>query len=683
MNTTMNATTNKHTPHEFNPYLTMWIHGVLNMDLKSIPLSVVLAPLLSEQLPPEQRWDTRRLANFVKTTTKHSKNYRYKWVMIDEIPKTLHDILSDERLGGEFIHPVELHFLSFLYVWKRYEQFFRQGDMDLLYSEIGYGICEEMTRYETFVSCLIRKFTKDTPKIDPVKFLPLALKRVRTFNLNHVDEVITKQLNQIYQSYQQVNSTDDIWDVFMPALFKNSIDGIEYRFPDWHEVTDPQLLQSIKLPDYDIISVAYVDETNENNENKDNNENNTKRARNYMVREYETLSDFPDPSLVCSLVECGFCYSLYLPLEKCNEFFKLIHFTVYNNIVNEVSTQFQDGLFKDMTNMPDFDTNNDAVDCDVQNLAQFVNMNDQADLHWSIARPNLQKFGNILNRNPHLFNKWFIIDKVENESENESNNPYAEYATLTIRDLVNPEYLIRYESDIYMASCKDPYKGCIMDEKDIIPYLTEVQQRGNDMHRRNVRSTHPYWPIHDSTRNKTFWLIAHERKGRFYVDGSTLPIPIRTRGYIDLVNALDLVSEFIQWNYHHPPLEWRGKYNNLYRDYWRAVFYMASKRDHVHDRYVNRIMEDFRVRRQHTLKGDWESDDRYPPATNKLVHFTEIVSRSMVEDLYGPRSLFLNEGEELFSDDEEDTNYWKTVTDDYEEHDQLFVTDEDRDGESD
>ena len=55
----------------------------------------------------------------------------------------------------------------------------------------------------------------------------------------------------------------------------------------------------------------------------------------------------------------------------------------------------------------------------------------------------------------------------------------------------------------------------------------------------------------------------------------------------------------------------------------------------------------------------------------------------MVEDLWGPRSLFLNEGEELFSDDEEDTNWWKTVTDEYEEHDQLFVTDEDRDGESD
>lgn len=659
-------------PCEFNPYLTMWVHGVLKMDEKDIPLTVILAPLLSEQLPPEQRWDTTRLANFVKTTTKYSNYHRYKWVKFDEIPKVLHDILNDERLDGEFIHPVELHFLSFLYAFNRFENWFKEGAMDLLYDEIGYGICEEMAHYETLVSCLVRKSKQESLKIDLIKFLPLALKGVRTFNRNEKDEVLTRFNSETDQSYQPLLTDKLIWDVFMPALFKNSMKGIEYRFEEWSKLDDAEIRQNlrlVKLPNY----------SNENYTPKNND-------KIYMRREYATLSDFPDPSLVHSLVEHGFCHSLYLPLEKCNDFFDLIHFSAYNKIAREVLMEFEDGLFKDVTNIPNYDTDNDAIDCDVQNLSKFVNMNDQADLHWSIARPNLQKFGNILNMNPHLFNNWFIlndVDKSIDKKDNGNPDPYAEYATLTIHDLVNPEYLICYESNYYMTSCEDPYEGCIMDEKDIIPYLTEVQQRGNSINRRNVRSTHPYWPIYNPTDHKTFWLIAHERKGRFYVDGSTLPVPIRTRCYIDLVNALDLVSEFIRWNYHHPPLEWRGKYNNLYRDYWRAVYYLAAHINHVHDRNVNKIMEDFRIRRGHTLKGDWEGDNRYPPATNKLIHFPEIVSRSMVRDLRGPRSLFLNEGEELFSDDEEDTNWWKTVTDDYEENDELFVTDESRDGSSD
>lgn len=638
----------------------MWYHGVLDLTFKFVPVSVIMAPLLSEQLPPVQRWSTTQLFNFIKIKSynllnKHSlldEGYPicdYPRIKIKNVASFLRKALKDERLDDEFIHPVELHFRSFLYAVNKYN--LREiNKTDLFKGEEGISfyqtINQTIIRYETVVSSLIKYCHMTYPEIDLTIFLPLALKRERTFN---------KDSNEPQESTESTNSL--IYDVFMPALFKNSLHNLDLdrRFRGWEKLSDDDIRNKLKL-------VQLSDKNDEE----------------------ATLNDFLDPSLVCSFVDCEIkhikgwnrTYYVCLSLERAPDFFKHIHFTVYNPIVQELFKECLEGQFDNVGTRKSCINKNKPIKCDIQNLSRFVAMNDQADIQWSITQPNLQKFGNILNINPHLFNNWFV---VENHSDQSLHDKYGEYAIMSSQDLVHPEYLA-YGFRWGYEKVKSPYKGCIMDEKDIKPYLMgeEQEEQETDTRWKRIRSTHPYWPIHDPMHDKTFWLIAHKRKGRYYVDGSTLPIPIRTRDYIDLVNALYLIDMFIEHNRFHPPLEWRGKYNNLYRDYWYATSTMHCKwlRDTsnpTEDSSVNRIIEDYTTRRRHTLKGDWESDDRYPPATNKLIHFPEIANRAMNQK----NEQELYEGEELFSDDEDKLNWWINVIDEHNGY--LFVEDEDTD----
>ena len=648
-----------------NPYLTMWYHGVLDLTFKFVPVSVIMAPLLSEQLPSVQRWSTTQLFNFIKIKSynlldKHPLSdegypvYDYPRIKIKHVASFLRKAFKDERLDDEFLHPVELHFRSFLYAVNKHN--LREiNKTDLFKGEEGYTIYQTINqtiiRYETVVSSLLKYCYMTYPNIDLTIFLPLALKRERTFN---------KDSDEPQESTESTNSL--IHDVFMPALFKNSLHNLDLdrRFRGWEKLSDDDIRNKLKF-------VQLPDKNDEE----------------------ATLNDFLDPHLVRSFVDCEIkhikgwnrTYYVCLSLERAPDFFKHIHFTVYNPIVQELFKECLEGQFDNVSTRRSCITKNKPIKCDIQNLSRFVAMNDQAD--WNITQPNLQKFGNILNMNPHLFNNWFV---VEHHPDQSLDDKYGEYAIMSTQDLVHPEYLA-YGFRWGDEKVKSPYKGCIMDEKDIKPYLMgeeqeEQEDQETDTRWKRIRSTHPYWPIHDPMHDKTFWLIAHKRKGRYYVDGSTLPVPIRTYGYIDLVSALYLIDMFIERNRFHPSAEWRGKYNNLYCNYWNAVStmyctWLRNESNPTADSTANSIIDDYTTRRRHTLKGDWESDDRYPPATNKLVHYPEIAIRTMNQKNDQDKHI-LEPSEELFSDDEENPNWSLNNVNTYDEE-LLFEEDEDTD----
>lgn len=311
---------------EFNPYATLWYNGVLNLDIDMIPLTVVMTPLMSNTLQQCQQWSADTIINFLAETDedeyikpfniKTSSNVRY--IPLDKVGDFLHKLLDKERLPNEFIHPVELHFRSFLYAWNRYTnpETFLDFNLD------GFKNCTAMQQYEILVSSLAYIGDEEYPRIDLDRFIPLALKNVRAFSrivsadnklhiLTQKDmEKIKTLRGKVDPSFVILNSDSEIQDIFMPIILgKVTNPTVEFTHRLW----------SIMLPDTEVIRIRIRNET-------------------YVVDQHKNLATVPDLSDI-PLLERLLHY--YITLDDFHRLCRRIHFDSYSYILYDAQRDFK------------------------------------------------------------------------------------------------------------------------------------------------------------------------------------------------------------------------------------------------------------------------------------------------------------------------------------------------------
>ena len=317
---------------EFNPYATLWYNGVLNLDIDMIPLTVVMTPLMSNKL----QWPTNTITKFLAEmdedeyikpfNIKTSSNVRY--IPLDNVSDFLHKVLDKERLPNEFIHPIELHFRSFLYAWKRYTNHIDNNDPKtfLDFNLDGFENCTAMQNYEILVSSLAYIGDEEYPRIDLDKFIPLALKNVRAFSrivsadnklhiLTQKDmEKIKTLRGKVDPSFAILNSDSEIQDIFMPIILgKITNPTVEFTHHLW----------SIMLPDTEVTRIRIRNET-------------------YVVDQHKNLATVPDLSDI-PLLERSIHHYIhhYITLDDFHSLCRRIHFDSYSYILYDAQRDFK------------------------------------------------------------------------------------------------------------------------------------------------------------------------------------------------------------------------------------------------------------------------------------------------------------------------------------------------------
>lgn len=313
---------------EFNPYATLWYNGVLNLDIDMIPLTVVMTPLMSNKL----QWPTNTITKFLAEmdedeyikpfNIKTSSNVRY--IPLDNVSDFLHKVLDKERLPNEFIHPVELHFRSLLYAWKRYTNHIDNNDPKtfLDFNLDGFENCTAMQNYEILVSSLAYIDDEEYPRIDLDKFIPLALKNVRAFSRivsadnklhiltqNDMEKIKTLR-GKVDPSFAILNSDSEIQDIFMPIILgKVTNPTVEFTHRLW----------SIMLPDTEVIRIRIRNET-------------------YVVDQHKNLATVPDLSDI-PILERSIHH--YITLDDFHSLCRRIHFDSYSHILYNAQRNFK------------------------------------------------------------------------------------------------------------------------------------------------------------------------------------------------------------------------------------------------------------------------------------------------------------------------------------------------------